>query len=595
VFKLLLTLALALPLQGGERFPPGFAKWLLAYRGEIHLVEFMQHELLLAAGENEGLVPDPSAVEQALLEQIARRIENAHAGDREAWLLELKRLGLDDESWRNEHRAKTMNTLLIDRLVRARREISESKVVAAWERRHGPGGRATTVRWIQLAIRPPTPPPGVTRDEERALRDAAREATRARAEEIGAAWRAGAEFTALRRSAGSGDEPDEPFRLDELVLPGSVRQSVTNLAIGDISSPLAARGGWSLFKVVEAAHTPLERVREELVSDLAAQPANNAETTALLAELTTLEAPGPALSRAAFETDPLSSTIIIGRVGERPVRLDQFVHWLLETRGRPHLDTFRQVLLVERSARALGANFSPEEINARRESALRDRLDLFYEGDRVRWLEELTTSGRTFSGWRREADLRAHHHLCAETLLLARRVVSAEEVRAEWERRHGPDGYARSVRWILLTPPQPPDELGAAGLQEWLDEVLDSLHLRASELRRRVVEDGEDFGVLARRHSTDPGTRAEGGLIPGVFDPRQQSKAIANAVEPLKTGGVSQPVRLLVGYCIYQVQKIEHTPLEEVRTELRAALMTRRPSAVELASFVNQFFEESKN
>ena len=63
---------------------------------------------------------------------------------------------------------------------------------------------------------------------------------------------------------------------------------------------------------------------------------------------------------------------------------------------------------------------------------------------------------------------------------------------------------------------------------------------------------------------------------------------------PLKGGEVTQPVRLLGGCGIYQVLKIEHTPLEEVKDDLHASLMKQRPSAVELAGFVNQLYEDSK-
>ena len=52
----------------------------------------------------------------------------------------------------------------------------EPELVAAWEERYGPGGRATTVLWIQIAIAPATPPVGATRVEVRALREAARAA-----------------------------------------------------------------------------------------------------------------------------------------------------------------------------------------------------------------------------------------------------------------------------------------------------------------------------------------------------------------------------------------------------------------------------------
>lgn len=594
MFEFLLTLSLALPAQDAERFPPGFPEWLMASRGEVHLAQYTQHELLLASGRRADLVPSAEEVENALSEQITSRVENAHAGDPEAWIAELARLGLDEENWRDEQRARTTNSLLVERLVRVRRQISDPELVTAWEERFGPGGHATTVRWIQVQVIAPPTPPGATRDEERALREAAREAARTRAEEVCDAWRAGAEFSSLRRSVGQGDEPEEPFRLDDLVWPEAARRSVAELGLGEISAPIAARGGWSLIQLLSSEHTPLEEVREGLLVELASRPANSAETEALFRELAAIEEPSATLPLAAFEVDPLSSTLVIGRVAQRPILLSTFARWLLETRGRPHLVTFTRVLLVERLARAQRVTFTSLEVVQRRESDLQDRVDLFYGGDRSRWLDDLRMDRHTLSGWRREADLRAHHDLCAEELLLARRVVSDQEIHAEWEEQFGPGGIARTVRWILLTPPQPPEELQSDGLSDWLDKELEALSLRAKDLRRRIVEDGEDFATLARLHSADSRTRAEGGLFPGVFDPRTEATVIASAVEPLNAGEVSQPVRLVAGCAIYQVHKIVHTPLSEVEAELESALLTRRPSAVELAGFVNQLYEESK-
>jgi hypothetical protein len=590
VFPLLFTLAPLLSLQDDA----GFSGWLMAARGEVYQTEFLRDQLVITAGAREGITPSHAKVEEALNAEITRRIENAHLGDRAAWEAELSRLGQDEGSWRAEQRFKTLNTILINELVRARREITESEVIAAWEERFGPNGEMTTVRWIQVQIEPPTPSPGITRTEERALREAAREVARERAEEVCAAWRAGAEFAALRLSSGTGDEPAEPFRLDELAWPEAVKREVSLLVPGEISEPQAAKGGWSLFELVEKERTPLEEVREELTASLAARPANSAEADALFAELFASSTPYIALPAVDRFVDPSSSELEIGRIQERPIRLSAFSNWLTDTHGRPHLDSFKQTQLVHRLAEALGAQFSADEISQRMNSDLDDRLTLFYDGDRTRWLDDLRMDGRTLAGWRREATMRAHHDLCAEALLLTRRVVGEPEMRAEWERIYGPQGNARTVRWILMRSAAPPQDLKVEEFKEWLEGELSALARRVGKLRQRIVEDGEDFATLARRHSTDTATRATGGLLPGVFDPRVHASVIADAVSPLKSGEISQPVSLPGGCALYQVLKIEHTPFDEVRENLHDSLMELRPSAVELAGFVNQIYEESK-
>lgn len=590
---LLLSLCLAPSSPWQEPYPNEFAPWLLTSQGELHLAEYLQHELLLSAARDAQLLPTALEVQAALSIQIALRVENAHGGDRAAWAEELLRLGRNEATWRIEHRASALNQLVIDRLARARRVISEAEVRAAWEARHGPGGRAATVRWIQIAIIARAPVPGATRDEERALREATREAARLRGAEVASAWRAGADFAALQTRAGSGAEPPQAFRLDEFRWPALVQTSIAAMELGEISAPLAARGGWSLLQLTSTEHTPFESVRGSLHEVLVSRPTNSAETNALFAELTALHKPEAVLPDAAYEGEPLTSDLAIGQMGERSLSLRAFTQWLIDTRGRTHFGPFAQAQFIAQSSKQFGYTPTPEEIAERRESDLSDRIELFYAGDRDRWLAELAQDGRSRSGWRRDADRRAHHDLCAEALLIAGRTVSEEAVHAAWEERYGPQGYARTVSWLLLTPPAPPADLESDAIQGWLHTELETLATEAAALRERIVEGGEDFAALARRHSKDPATSQTGGAIPGVFDPRTQPAVIAGAVEALKAGAVSHPVRLPFGSALFQVQRIVHTPIDEVQEELRSALHLRRPSAAELAGFVNSFCLEA--
>ena len=593
MLNLLFTLSLTLAAPQSDQ-ASAFEEWLVAYRGELHLEEYLRHELLEDAALSAGLFPTTQEIEESLRKQKERRIVNAYGGDHEAWLTGLLRLKLTEESWREEQRVPTLNTLIIDRLVRRRREITEKNITTAWEESYGPGGREMTVRWIQLVITPPAPTAGATREEVRALREASRAADRDRAEEIRQAWKSGADFLNLQASTGSGTEPREPFSLDDFTWPDSLRRSVEALSQGEISAPEAARGAWNLIQLVSSTQTPLESVRDELSAALLAQPANSGETDALFTTLMEQSSPSISLEETPSSTAPPGTERVIGQLNGRPLKLDSFIRWITATHGRPHRDTFHQMKLIERLSIAAGDSFTPAEVTSRRESDLDSRVQLFHEGDKTRWLEELEGKGRTLSGWRRGASIRALHDLRAEALFFAQREVSDDEVHAEWEERYGEGGVARTVRIISLAPSPPKEQLDQDELEEWLTREINALEQKARELRERVVEGGEDFGVLARRHSRDAATRLEGGRVPGLFMLRQQPAAIALAVEPLQRGDVSEPVRLLTGYALYQVIEKKFTPLEEVEDELRAELKDRRPSAIELSSFVNQLFERSK-
>jgi hypothetical protein len=592
VLNLLLTLCLtSVAPQSGQATP--FEEWLIAYRGEQHLEEFLRHELLKDAAESAGILPTAQDIDESLREQRDRRIENAYGGDLEAWSSGLLRLNLTEESWREEQRIPTLNALLVDRLVRRHREITEQDVIAAWEKSYGPGGRGMTVRWIQLVITPPTPPTGATREEVRALREASRAADKERADEIRRAWESGADFLELQASTGSGAEPRAPFSLDQLTWPDSLRRAVKELSEGEISAPEAARGAWNLIQLVSSTQTPLESVRGELNAMLLARAANSAETDELFSDLMRVSAPTISLEEHIGSGDPLDPERNIGQLRDQPLKLRDFVRWLTETHGRPHKGTFEQMKLIERLSIAAGDSFTAEEITSRRKLDLDAKLQLFHEGDKETWLRDLESRGRTLSGWQREASIRALHDLRAEALFFSQREVSDEEVSALWQERFGEDGVSRAVRVITLGLKRP-EKIDQADLEEWLEGAMETLELKAKELRERVVEGGEDFGALARRHSSDSATRLEGGRIPGIFQLREQPAVIAREVKALEIGGVSEPVRLLTGFALFQLIEKKRTPFDDVRRELYSELMLQRPSAVELSSFVNQLFERSK-
>lgn len=76
----------------------------------------------------------------------------------------------------------------------------------------------------------------------------------------------------------------------------------------------------------------------------------------------------------------------------------------------------------------------------------------------------------------------------------------------------------------------------------------------AHELRRQIVEDGEDFAELARLESSDQGTAKNGGEL-GVFPKGQMVAAFDSAVFSTRPGRVTQPIRTAFGFHIIEVQE----------------------------------------
>lgn len=94
----------------------------------------------------------------------------------------------------------------------------------------------------------------------------------------------------------------------------------------------------------------------------------------------------------------------------------------------------------------------------------------------------------------------------------------------------------------------------------------------------RQLEQGADFAALAKQHSDDPGSAAQGGdlgtIQRGAFDPDFEQAAFA-----LAEGEISEPVKTRFGYHVIRVEEIqaaEVKPLAEVEDSIRQELRMRQ-------------------
>ena len=88
------------------------------------------------------------------------------------------------------------------------------------------------------------------------------------------------------------------------------------------------------------------------------------------------------------------------------------------------------------------------------------------------------------------------------------------------------------------------------------------------------LEDGADFGHLAREHSRDPGSAEDGGSL-GWFQGGQMVAPFEEAVRSLDPGEVSDPVETQFGWHLIQLEdrrSADAPPIEAVREELTAEL-----------------------
>ena len=99
---------------------------------------------------------------------------------------------------------------------------------------------------------------------------------------------------------------------------------------------------------------------------------------------------------------------------------------------------------------------------------------------------------------------------------------------------------------------------------------------RLNDIRKRLVENKEDFATLARLHSVD-GSATRGGDL-GWVHPGDTVPAFEEAMNNLKPGEVSRPIKTQYGYHIIQVldQRQEAVDAERMRYMARQVLRQRK-------------------
>jgi peptidyl-prolyl cis-trans isomerase SurA len=220
-------------------------------------------------------------------------------------------------------------------------------------------------------------------------------------------------------------------------------------------------------------------------------------------------------------------------------------------------------LLMVQAARESGLRFTEEVFRNMIDNIKKDNPSIKTEAD---FLAALKQSGFTLDELRTNFEKRYLIQGLQSREIMRNVSITEEELRQYY--KANPKEFMRppsvTVREILVNVPTE-----TVGGQQTVNAAADeAAKAKVEALRERAVK-GEDFVKLVAEAS-DSGTKANGGLN-GPVNISDLNPVIATAIEPLKPGEISTPVRVRTGYMLLKLETRtgeEPEPFEKVRNQL---------------------------
>ncbi len=275
-----------------------------------------------------------------------------------------------------------------------------------------------------------------------------------------------------------------------------------------------------------------------------------------------------------------------------PISSREFGMWLIRTQGERMAKEYAEsYFAVDREAKRLGVDVTPQEISQQVEADFAERIRGAFFGRKEDWLRELERTGRTESGVRAQRNTEYRPYLQAKAIANINRVVPEEKIVREWTRLYGRNGRQYDVLMIKfkVVVPTDPD----ATREEWLAERearMKEQREKAEGVRKRLLA-GEDFGKLAAQFSDDADTRANGGAPTDGFSHVGWFASFMDGLEKVPVGDISPPMYSRGGYWLVKVLSVHETPLEDVHDAIEAELVLKGPEPDEIGAVQSRLKE----
>ncbi len=582
----------ALVIDGEPISRERFGAWLVREQGEAHAEVFANHVSVARAASTAGVSVAPEEIDSRARSEMAARVQGAFGGDRDGWVAELATLGTDETGWLARRRVELTDELLLERWIQSRRRIEESDVRAEWERRYGPGGRAIRVRALSLRYVVPSAEGSVDFEERMRREQAVQAEIVSRLASLRSRVLAGEDFTSL--ALAEGEDADaargsgpwlEPLRWERW--PAAVQDELAKMPVGEISAPLYGRGAFHLFQIVDETITPLEEVSFALTVQMRVSPADGAEVRAGMAELRAAE---PLVEFPAMLSEATDPGEIVLQVGSIATTRGEYASWLAPRVASRAARSFVERHLCEREASRAGITITESEVGERVDRSIHELVERAHGGDFEKWHTELAQRGMREERLRRGLAVRARLDLHAERILLARRVVTEDQVLALHRERYGEDGRRLDLRLLGKTIPLPADPLRRSPEEREAERraAAEELGRTMRALRERALENGEDFGALARAESDDGESAARGGRPAGAFPWERFPEAMRKTIRALEPGQIAGPLEVGDEIWLVELAGAEPMPYASASAALRDELASRPPTPLECARFLEE-------
>jgi foldase protein PrsA len=243
-----------------------------------------------------------------------------------------------------------------------------------------------------------------------------------------------------------------------------------------------------------------------------------------------------------------------------PISRREFVEALYRTYGNDYLNTFVNLVLIERESRRLAIDVTPPEEDLFIDTQLAEIVKK--AGGDEAFQKKVEAQGLSVAGVRSALKVHARAELLIEKLAhFSRGTPEGKEafekrVRQEYDKLYGEKVQARHIF--------------VKGEATASRRDLELAEQRVRALHKRIV-DGEDFERVAKEASDDVQSKSRGGDL-GLFG-RSQFEALPELNKvffEMPIGEVSSPVRTEVGFHIVQV--VKHVPAEKTFDASRAGI-----------------------